>query len=122
MSHLAEGRNSSPSNHASISDDRYLIVEKPVWDRRSGELTWRNRLVLMLTDHAVVESALLDAWQRLGWKWVICDPLDREALGDPTLARRHALHRLNKNQVGTPAIYFGSLRGGLICWYPSEWE
>ncbi|HQU41842.1 MAG TPA: hypothetical protein PK867_03480, partial [Pirellulales bacterium] len=51
-----------------------LIVEKPIWNRRVGDLTWRGTLVLHLSEHATVALELLDEFHRRGWIWVIKDP------------------------------------------------
>ncbi len=112
----------APSAQPVISPDNvFLIVEKPIWNRRSLVLTWADELVLKLTDHASVEGPILDEFQRLGWIWAIRDPTERDSLGDPTLPRRHALVRLNQHQGERPRIVFASSHGGLICWFPSAW-
>lgn len=112
---------SAPSRPAGavLPDPVYLIVEKPVWNRRTRELRWRGDLVLRLSRQASVERRILNGFQQQNWIWVIRDPVELEPIGPPTLARRHALVRLNRKQGKRPLIRFASLHGRKICWFPA---
>lgn len=109
----------SESQPSAGNDHRCFPV--PCWDRRTGELRWHGDVILRLSDRASMEAAILDEFQRLGWNWVILDPIGREVIGDPSLSRRHAVLRLNLNQRSRIAVRFASLHGGFVCWWPAEW-
>lgn len=102
-------------------EQTHLIVEKPIWDRQAGELSWGGKVIAAFTDRASVVAELLDEWELRGWLWVIVDPLGRDAIGDPTQSLRHAVYRLNEHQGERRAIHFAAIHHGLVCWYPAEW-
>lgn len=71
-----------------------------------------------LAPHAYAERTMLDEFQRLNWRWLIRNPLPREAIGDPTHSRRNAIYSLNRHQG---EIHFFSATRGYLAWCPAEW-
>lgn len=113
----------SPRTRAALRSDSgaYLIVDKPVWNARTGELFWRGRLVLRLAGHAHAQRAILDEFQVNNWALLIRNPIAREPLGDATQGRRNAIRNLNASLGRTREISFHSAYHGVVGWCAAEW-
>lgn len=104
------------------ADDRPApLIEKPIWNDQTGQLSWKGRIVLELAMHARSERAILSGFQLKNWRWVIENPLARAELGDPTQEGRHALYNLNKHQRPKETLRFFSIRGGFMGWCDAKW-
>lgn len=100
------------------------MIERPTWNERTGELTWRDEVVLKLARHAHSERAILAAFERSGWIWLIRNPIARADVGHATQERRHAIYNLNRKQRANRddrRLYFFSVARGLVTWCDGEW-
>lgn len=75
------------------------VTDRPCWDGRVRELTWRGRLVKRFRTPADCQEAILSAFQEEGWPPRIDDPLGRGVGRQaPRLRLRDAVRALNARQ------------------------
>lgn len=93
----------------------------PTWDATTGNLCWRGSILIHLAPQAHAERAILDRFQAMDWRFIVKNPLARDALGDETGTRRSAIYNLMRHQGERPLIQFFSALDGYVAWCPVEW-
>ena len=61
-----KGSSAACGANSPAAEATHLVVEKPVWNEQTGELSWRGGDVLRLAKHAHDERAIVREFERRG--------------------------------------------------------
>jgi hypothetical protein len=93
---------------------------RPHYDATRRELQWRGRLVKRLKRAGCNQTAVLIAFENLGWPARIENPLESDGLTDTKAQLRETVRALNAGQEQDARIQFHSDDGG-VRWQAAEW-
>lgn len=91
-------------------------VRHPTWDEEARELRWGSRVVKKYSKPAENQTAILAAFEELGWPRVMDDPLPGKPGIEATKQLGDTVRALHKNMLLPLVEFFRDGTGERVCW------